>query len=227
MDAATLGVPKGWIIFGDNMSEDLVKKITEKIMQRADRETQPIIVNISNRHWHCTQETFEKLFGEGSCPTNIRDLIQPGQYACRETVTLKGPKGELKKVRLIAPFRPYNQIELSRTDCHALGIEAPVRDSGNVKGSSPITLIGPKGEVHLEEGAIVQMRHIHFSPSQAQAYGVKNMEYAKIKIGTPPRDGVYNVLCRVREDMNLECHLDTDEGNALSVKNGDWGVIVE
>lgn len=208
------------------MAEDLAGKISEKIMQRIEREKKPFIVNISNRHWHCTKETFEKLFGEGAQPTNIRDLIQPGQYACRETIVLKGPKGEIKKARLIAPFRPYNQIELSRTDCVTLGIDAPVRDSGNVKGSAPITLIGPKGEVHLEEGAIIQMRHIHLHPKEAEEYGVKNMEYVKVKIGTPPRDGTLNVLCRVREDMKLECHLDTDEGNALGVKNGDQAVML-
>lgn len=208
------------------MSDDLAKKITEKIMQRADREAKPIVVNISNRHWHCTQETFEKLFGVGAQPLKIRDLMQPGQYACKETITLKGPKGELKKVRLIAPFRPYNQIELSRTDCVALGIDAPVRDSGNVKGSAAITLIGPQGEVHLSEGAIVQMRHIHLHPSEAETYGVKNMEYVQIRIGNSPRDGVLNVLCRVREDMQLECHLDTDEGNALGIKNGDLGIML-
>ena len=86
------------------MSEDLAREVTQKLIKRMDRESKPIIVNISNRHWHCTQETFEKLFGAGAKPTNIRDLIQPGQYACRETVTLKGPKGEIKKARLIAPL---------------------------------------------------------------------------------------------------------------------------
>ena len=132
------------------MPQDLAALVAEKLKKRMDRESKPIIVNISNRHWHCTQETFEKLFGAGAKPTNIRDLIQPGQYACKETVTLKGPKGEIKNARLIGPFRAYNQIELSRTDCVALGIDAPVRDSGNVKGSAPITLIGPMGEVKLE-----------------------------------------------------------------------------
>lgn len=195
-------------------------------MQRSDRESKPIIVNISNRHWHCTQETFEKLFGPGAKPTNIRDLIQPGQFACKETVTLKGPKGEIKKARLIGPFRPYNQIELSRTDCIALGIDAPVRDSGNVKGSAPITLIGPAGEVALSEGAVIQMRHIHFHTSEAEQYGVKNMETVRIRVGKPPRDGEITVLCRVREDMKLECHLDTDEGNAFGVKNGDLGTML-
>ncbi len=208
------------------MSEELVKRITEKIMQRIDREKEPVMVNISNRHWHATQEVFEKLFGKGAKPTNIRDLIQPGQFACKETVTLKGLRGEIKKVRLIAPFRPYNQIELSRTDCVALGIDAPVRDSGNVKGSAPITLIGPAGEVQLSEGAIIQLRHVHFHPSEAEKYGVKNMEFVKVRVGTPPRDGMLSVLCRVREDMKLECHLDTDEGNAFNVKNGDQIVIL-
>ena len=192
---------------------------------QSQRQSAPVIVNISNRHWHCTQETFEQLFGVGARPTNIRDLIQPGQYACRETIVLKGPRGELKKVRLIAPFRAYNQIELSRTDCVALGIDAPVRDSGNVKGSAAITLIGPAGEVHLTEGAIVQMRHIHFNPTEAARYGVKNMEYVTLRLGQEPRDGTLKILCRVREDMKLECHLDTDEGNALSIKNGDLGFI--
>lgn len=195
-------------------------------MQRIEREKKPIIVNISNRHFHCTKETFEKLFGVGAQPTNIRDLIQPGQFACRETVTLKGIKGEIKKVRMIGPFRPYDQIELSRTDCLTLGIDAPVRDSGNVKGSAPITLIGPAGEAQLKEGAIVQMRHIHFQTKEAEEFGVKNMEYVQIKIGKPPREGTYSVLCRVRDDMKLECHLDTDEGNALGVKNGDLGTML-
>lgn len=208
------------------MVEELAKKITEKIMQRIEREKKPIIVNISNRHWHCTQETFEKLFGKGTTPTNIRNLIQPGQFACKETVTLKGPKGEIKKARLIGPFRAYNQVELSRTDCITLGIDAPVRDSGNVKGSAPITLVGPAGEVQLSEGAIIQMRHIHFHPKDAEEYGVKNMEFVKVRVGTPPRDGVLSVLCRVREDMALECHLDTDEGNTFGVKNGDTVVML-
>lgn len=208
------------------MADDLAREITEKLMLRSDREKKPVVVNISNRHWHCTQETFEKLFGAGAKPTNIRDLIQPGQFACRETVTLKGPKGELKKARLIGPFRAYNQIELSRTDCIALGIDAPLRDSGNVKGSASITLIGPAGEVKLEEGAIVQMRHIHFQTKEAEEFGVKNMEHVKLRIGKPPRDGVLNVLCRVRDDMKLECHLDTDEGNALGVRNGDLGIVL-
>jgi propanediol utilization protein len=209
------------------MSEELSKEVTKKLMQRAERAKKPIVVNISNRHFHCTQETFEKLYGAGKKPTKLRDLIQPGQFACHETVTLKGPKGEIKNVRLIAPIRPYDQVELARTDCFALGIDAPVRDSGNVKGSAPITLVGPAGTVNLKEGAIIQLRHIHMHPSQAAEFGVKNMEHVKIRVaeGTP-REAVYSVLCRVREDMTLECHLDTDEGNAVGVKNGDKVVML-
>lgn len=187
-----------------------------------------VIVNISNRHFHCTAETFAKLFGAGKSPTKLKDLIQPGQYACEETVTLRGPKGAIHKARLIVPFRNYDQVELSRTDCFTLGIDAPVRDSGNVKGSAPIILEGPAGTVHLPEGAIIQARHVHLHPSEAAKLGVKNMDYVYVKVGEgTPREAIYKTLCRVREDMSMECHLDTDEGNAVGVKNGDKGTVVK
>jgi putative phosphotransacetylase len=204
------------------MAEDLSKQIAQKIVQRLERSQKPIIVNISNRHFHCTQDVFEKLFGAGKKPAKLRDLIQPGQFACQETVTLKGPKGEIKNVRLIAPTRPYTQVEISRTDSFALGVQAPVRDSGNVKGSAPVTLIGPAGKVDLPEGVLIQRRHVHMHPSQAAEFGVKNMDTVKVRFneGTP-EEVVYSMLIRVRDDMTLECHLDTDEGNAAAVKNGD------
>lgn len=187
-----------------------------------------VIVNISNRHFHCTAATFEKLFGAGKKPTRMKDLLQPGQYACEETVTLRGPKGAIHRARLIAPFRSYDQVELSRTDCFTLGIDAPVRDSGNVKGSAPITLEGPAGTVNLSEGAIVQARHIHLHPSEAARLGVKNMEYVYVKVAAgTPREAVYRTLIRVREDMSMECHLDTDEGNAAGVKNGEKGELLK
>lgn len=209
------------------MPEDLSKDITQKVMQRLERSKKPLLVNISNRHFHCTQEVFEKLFGAGKKPTKLRDLVQPGQFACQETVTLKGPKGEIKNVRLIAPCRPYSQVELSRTDGYALGINVPVRDSGNVKGSAPVTLIGPAGSVDLPEGALIQMRHVHLHPKQAEEFGVKNMELVKVRFNAgTSQETVYTMLCRVREDMTAECHLDTDEGNAAGVKNGDQAVML-
>lgn len=195
-------------------------------MSGSYRESDPIIANVSNRHWHCTKETFEKLFGEGATPTVLRELIQPGQFACKETITVKGIKGEIKNVRMIGPFRKYDQVEVSRTDAFQLGIRPPVRDSGNLKESAPVTLIGPKGEVQLKEGAIVAARHIHFHTAEAEKFGVKNLEYVKIKIGVFPRDAILTILCRVKDDMKLECHLDTDEANAFDVKNGDHVVIV-
>lgn len=195
-------------------------------MQRIEREKYPIIVNISNRHFHCRQETFEKLFGKGAQPTKLRDLVQPGQFACQETITIKGPRGEIQKVRMIGPVRAYDQVEVSKTDSLKLGINPPVRDSGNLKGSSPITLVGTKGEVALPEGAIIALRHIHMHPSETEKYGVKNMDIVQIRIGRAPREGVLSILCRVAENMKLECHIDTDEGNALDVHNGDTVIML-
>ncbi|HRY30761.1 MAG TPA: PduL/EutD family phosphate acyltransferase, partial [Elusimicrobiota bacterium] len=159
------------------MAEDLSRDITQKIIQRLDRSQKPIVTNVSNRHFHCTQPTFEKLFGAGKKPAKLRDLVQPGQFACQETVTVRGPKGEIKNVRMIGPIRNYDQVEVSRTDCFGLGINPPVRDSGNLKGAAPITLVGPAGSVELKEGAIIALRHVHMHPKDAVDYGVKNMDY--------------------------------------------------
>ncbi|HOW27955.1 MAG TPA: phosphate propanoyltransferase [Elusimicrobiota bacterium] len=196
-------------------------------MQRADRSKKPIVVNVSNRHFHCTQEVFEKLYGAGKKPTKKKDLLQPGQFACEETVTVRGTKGTLENVRMIGPLRPYTQVELSTTDTFTLGVRPPVRDSGNLKGSAPITIVGPQGSVDLPEGAIVAQRHIHFHPDEAKDFGVKNMETVRIKLGAgTPKETIFTILCRVREDMKLECHLDTDEANAAGIKNGDSAVML-
>lgn len=205
----------------------MAEEVAKKISQRMERSNLPILVNVSNRHFHITRPHFETLFGKGKAPTKLKDLLQPNHYACKETVTLKGAKGEIPHVRLIAPFRAYTQVEIARTDAFILGINPPVRDSGNVKGSAPITLIGPEGKLDLPEGCLIQMRHIHFSPADAKRFGIKNMEVAKVRFGSgTPREAVYNVLCRVREDMKLECHLDTDEANAVGVKNGDVAIML-
>ncbi|MCS7185000.1 MAG: phosphate propanoyltransferase [bacterium] len=201
--------------------QDKINEIIERIRIREMREAMPIIVNVSNRHFHCTQQTFEKLFGY-STPKVLRNLIQPGQFAAEETITVKGPKGELHRVRLVGPVRKVDQVELSKTDCIHLGINAPVRESGDVKGSAPIVLIGPKGVVELKEGAIIAQRHFHMHPDDAKKYGVKNGDLVRALFskGTS-KETIYTVLIRAREDMALECHLDTDEANAAGVKNGD------
>ena len=179
-------------------------------------------VGISNRHVHLSQEDLERLFGEGYQLTNIKDLSQPGQFAAEETVTLVGPKGVLQRVRVLGPVRSKTQVEVSRTDAFALGVRPPVRDSGELNGSSgQVTVVGPKGAVTLSEGVILAERHIHMTPADAEAFGLKDKEIVKIRCGGDRGLIFDQVLVRVREDFTLDCHLDTDEANAAMMNNGD------
>ena len=208
--------------------EDLAQRITEKIKERMERSQKPIPVGISNRHLHLTREHFEILFGKGAQPRKFRSVVQPGYYACYETVTLKGPKEEIPHVRLIAPHRPKTQIEISKTDAMILGIKPPVRDSGKLEGSAGITLVGPKGRLELKEGCILAKRHVHFHPGQAKEFGILDGEYVRVRSGIGgDRELVFEkVLCRISDQFQLEFHLDTDEANACGVKNGDFVYMV-
>jgi len=203
------------------MSEEIVKNITEKIMKRIDRSEKPIIANVSNRHIHLTKEDLEVLFGKGYQLTKLKDLMQPGEFASKEKVILRGKKGEISDVRVLGPLRKFTQVEISMTDAIHLGVNAPLRVSGDIKGSSPITVIGPAGQLDLKEGCIIAKRHIHFSTKDAEIFQVKNGEILKVK--TEGERGLIfdNVVARVREDMALEFHIDTDEANAAGIKNGD------
>jgi len=203
------------------MSEEIVKNITEKIMKRIDRSEKPIIANVSNRHIHLTKEDLEVLFGKGYQLTKLKDLMQPGEFASKEKVILRGKKGEISDVRVLGPLRKFTQVEISMTDAIHFGVNAPLRVSGDIKGSSPITVIGPAGQLDLKEGCIIAKRHIHFSTKDAEIFQVKNGEILKVK--TEGERGLIfdNVVARVREDMALEFHIDTDEANAAGIKNGD------
>ena len=203
------------------MSEEIVKNITEKIMKRIDRSEKPIIANVSNRHIHLTKEDLEVLFGKGYQLTKLKDLMQPGEFASKEKVILRGKKEEISDVRVLGPLRKFTQVEISMTDAIHLGVNAPLRVSGDIKGSSPITVIGPAGQLDLKEGCIIAKRHIHFSTKDAEIFQVKNGEILKVK--TEGERGLIfdNVVARVREDMALEFHIDTDEANAAGIKNGD------
>lgn len=176
-----------------------------------------IPVGVSNRHIHLSQEDLEKLFGKGYELIKLKDLSQPGQYACNEVVTICGPKGAIEKVRVLGPTRSSTQVEVLRGDLFKLGISAPVRMSGDLKGSSGLVLVGPKGSVHLEEGVIVAQRHIHMTPADAQRLGVTNGEKVSIEI-VGLRGGRYNnVVIRADENAALECHLDIEEANAMGI----------
>ena len=175
------------------------------------------MIETSARHIHLTQETVEKLFGAGYQLTPMKELSQPGQFACKETVTICGPKGAIEKVRVLGPVRKETQIEIVAGDCFKLGVKAPAKLSGDLAGTPGITVVGPKGSVQTAQGLIVAQRHIHMAPADAQAYGVQDGQIVKIRVGGL-RGGIYdNVAIRVTTSSKLECHLDTEEANAMGV----------
>jgi len=177
-------------------------------------------IGISNRHVHLSAEHIALLFGSGHQLTKTKDLSQPGQYACAEQVTLVGPKGTLEGVRVLGPARKASQVELSLTDSFKLGVKPPVRDSGDHTGTPGIEIVGPAGRVQLEAGVIIAARHIHMTPADAQKFGVKDGDHVRVRVDGP-RAGVFDhVLIRVSPTYALDMHVDTDEGNAFAVQNG-------
>ena len=186
-----------------------------------------IPIAISARHLHLTVETFSELFGPNIEPTHLADLSQPGQFACEQKVNLIGPRNRIDGVRLLGPLRSKNQVEISRTDEFLLGVDAPVRDSGQVKASAPITIEGPFGTVHLKEGLICARRHIHMHPDDAERFGVTNRDEVEVAISGGPRDLIFcDVLVRVSHGYKLEMHIDTDEANAAELSKIDSGGLV-
>lgn len=180
-----------------------------------------IPVALSARHVHLSQEHVEALFGPGYQLNRLSDLSQPGQYACREQVEVMGPKRSIAKVRVLGPVRKATQVELSTTDGVVLGIPLPTRDSGDIAGTPGAYLIGPRGAVKLKEGCIVASRHIHVTPEDAQRLNVQDRQKVWVQFAGP-RGLVYSdVLIRISPDFSTELHLDLDEGNAASIKNGE------
>ena len=177
-------------------------------------------IALSNRHIHVSQKDLDVLFGEGYELTKMKDLSQPGQYACDEKVDVVGSKGTLKGVRILGPVRPSTQFELSISDAFALGVSPVLRNSGDVKGSPGAKLVGPRGEVDMEEGVIVAARHIHMHTKDAEEFGVSDNEIVDIKIDGPRGLVFNNVLVRVSDQFALEMHIDIEEGNGAGVKNG-------
>lgn len=185
-----------------------------------------IPIGVSNRHLHLSEKDIYALFGEGYQLTPLKDLSQPGQYAANETVSIQGPKGTIHKVRVLGPARKQTQIEVSKTDSFTLGIKPPVRDSGSLEDSSPITIIGPKGQIELSEGVIIAQRHIHMHTSDAEELGLVDKQMVMVE--TDGERGVIfkNVLIRVNEAFALEFHIDTDEANGAGLGNGTQVKIV-
>ncbi|NQV29434.1 MAG: phosphate propanoyltransferase [Candidatus Marinimicrobia bacterium] len=185
-----------------------------------------VLIEISARHLHLRQEDLDKLFGEGYELTKFKDLSQVGQFAAEETVKIVGPKAELDEVRLIGPCRKYNQVEISKTDGYKIGVVPPVRTSSDIEGTPGVKIVGPAGEIDLEKGLICARRHIHISPAEAEEFGVKHLQKVSVKI-FGERDMTFNdVVVRVDPDFRLSFQVDTDEGNAASVKSGDFGELI-
>ncbi len=187
----------------------------------------PIPIAISARHVHLDRNAMDILFGEGSELTPYKPLSQPGQFASEQRVTLVGPRGRIEGVRVLGPLRPACQVEVSRTDEFKLGVDAPIRRSGQVAGSAPITLEGPEGTLHLEEGLICAWRHIHMTTADAKAYGVEDGDMVEVTISGGPRDLTFgDVLVRVKDSYALEMHIDTDEANAAELSPGAAGELI-
>ena len=178
-------------------------------------------VGVSNRHVHLTPEALEVLFGKDYQLTIKKPLTQRNQFAANETVIIKTDKSQIENVRILGPLRDYNQIEISRTDAYKLGINPPVRNSGDLEGSSPITIIGPKGVLDLNEGCIIAARHLHISTSDLAKYNLKENQSLSIKTLGPKGATLNNVYVKSYADFNLEVHLDTDDANACLIKQGD------
>lgn len=185
-----------------------------------------IPVGISNRHIHLSQEDLNILFGDGYEFTKIKELSQPGQYACKETVTICGPKGAIENVRILGPVRSKTQVEVLAGDCFKLGLASQPRLSGDLYGTPGITIIGPKGSVQTTEGLIIAQRHIHMTTTDALFYGVHDGQVVSIQIDGV-RGGVFNhVAIRANDASALECHIDTEEANALSLNSKSKITIV-
>lgn len=206
-----------------------IARDTAKIVQGLQRTNTVarIPIAVSARHVHLNEAALHTLFGPTHALTHLKDISQPGQFACAETVNLIGPRARIDKVRVLGPLRSNCQVEISRTDEFALGVDAPIRDSGQTAGSAPITLEGPAGTLHLSEGLICAKRHIHMHPDDAARFGVKDKDEVEVRLEGGPRDLTFgDVLIRVSPQFRLEMHIDTDEANAAELGGGAAGTLI-
>lgn len=207
-------------------AEWITQQIIKELMARGNTiagapATLAIPVGISNRHVHLSREDMDALFGYGSSLTRMKAVKQPGQYAAEETVTLRGPKGELTRVRVLGPLRSATQIEISVSDSFVLGVKAPVRMSGDLHDSTGIEIIGPHGRVTKTDGVIVAWRHIHISPAEARQYGLRDGMEIDVQIDGLRGGILSHVVVRVSTDAVLEMHIDVEEANGFGLRNGD------
>ena len=216
----------------NNMERNELEALTKLVISCMQQEREKgngfqVPVGVSNRHIHLSQEHVEALFGPGYQLTKKKELMG-GQFACNECCTIVGLKlRAIENVRVLGPARKSTQVEISSTDARKLGVNVPIRESGDVKGSAPIAIVGPKGAVYCKEGCIVAARHIHMSPADAVACGVSDGDYVSVKVENERGTTFNNVKIRVDESFTLEMHIDTDEANASEIKQGDKVVVIK
>ncbi len=212
----------------NDKSTELEQVVTILVREEVACGTGMVPVGISNRHVHLNREAMDILFGAGSQLTVKKPLGQPGQYAAEEMVRLEGPKGKIDKVRVLGPFRKDTQVEISVTDSRALGVQAPVRESGKLDGTPGIRLVGPCGSLELKSGVIAALRHIHVTPYLAEKLKLADGDEVSVMIGDKTRGGrMDRVLIRVSDRNSPELHIDVDEANAFGIKNNTMAKIMD
>ncbi|HEY4256961.1 MAG TPA: acetate/propionate family kinase [Candidatus Udaeobacter sp.] len=209
------------------MAREALRALSRSYITRVleTQKQEPFLVEISAHHIHLTQEHVEALFGEGHQLTKHADLSQPGQYACKEQLTIVGPKGRVERVRILGPARKYTQVEIAMTEQFKLGILPPIRESGDIANTPGCTLESATGSVQIDNGVICALRHVHMSPEDALRYGVRDKSFVRVRLAGDRELIFGDVLVRVDPSFKLAMHIDTDEGNAANVKTGAHGYI--
>lgn len=206
--------------------EYIARLVIQALGENSAEGRMSVPVGVSARHIHLCQADVERLFGQGYQLTKKKDLMG-GQWAANEQCTLVGLKlRAIENVRILGPVRKASQVEISATDARTLGVNAPLRESGDLAGSAPIALVGPKGAIYLQEGCIVAARHIHMTPEEAAGAGLKDGDYVSVKMGNERGAVLDKVKIRVDPSFSLEMHIDTDEANACQIKQGDTAMIM-
>lgn len=210
--------------------EQIIAEAVKKVMEQlgVDKQDNGVKIGVSQRHVHLSQEDLETLFGKGFELTKAKTLMGR-EYASEQFVTLVGPSlRAIEKVRVLGPVRKNTQVEISRTDTFVLKVSPPVRPSGEIAGSEKLVVVGPKGCVYLKEGVIIANRHIHLTPEYAKEHGISDNDYVDVLVESDEKPTkFYDVQVRVRDDFNVEMHIDTDDANSAGIKNGDKVVIIK
>lgn len=211
-------------MYDEKIIAEAVKKALDELATGDDNQ---IKVGISARHVHLSREDLDTLFGKGFELTKKKTLMGR-EFASEQQVTLVGPSLKtIENVRVLGPVRKHTQVEISRTDTFVLKVSPPVRPSGEIKGSEKIVIVGPKGVVYLNEGVIIANRHIHLTPEYAEKHGIKDGDYVDVLVNSIKPTKFFDVQVRVRDDFNVEMHIDTDDANAAGLKSGDLVTIIK